>query len=177
MAESLYSVAEHFKDIDPGIIERTQKLVKEELEVLMPKIKEIRKDLEGKTAAIYVGGAFKAFSLIKALRHLGMKVLMVGSQTGTEEDYAELATITDPGTIIVDDANPLELAAFIKETDVDVFIGGVKERPHRLQTRRGLLRPQPRAQGSSGRLRGHVQFCQGSSQLGHEPGLELCSQA
>ncbi len=129
MAESLYSVAEHFKDIDPGIIERTQKLVKEELEVLMPKIKEIRKDLEGKTAAIYVGGAFKAFSLIKALRHLGMKVLMVGSQTGTEEDYAELATITDPGTIIVDDANPLELAAFIKETDVDVFIGGVKERP------------------------------------------------
>ncbi len=129
MAESLYTVAEHFKDIDPGIVERTQKLVKEELEVLMPKLKEMRKDLEGKTAAIYVGGAFKAFSLIKALRHLGMKVLMVGSQTGTEEDYAELATITDPGTILVDDANPLELAAFIKETDVDFFVGGVKERP------------------------------------------------
>jgi nitrogenase molybdenum-cofactor synthesis protein NifE len=31
-----------------------------------------------------VGGAFKAFSLIKALRYLGMKVVLVGSQTGNE---------------------------------------------------------------------------------------------
>jgi nitrogenase molybdenum-cofactor synthesis protein NifE len=58
-----------------------------------------------------------------------MKVVMVGSQTGTEEDYAEVAAICDPDTIIVDDANPLELSAFIKEKDVDVFVGGVKERP------------------------------------------------
>ena len=89
----------------------------------------MRGDLEGKKVAIYVGGSFKAFSLIKAFRHLGMKVVMVGSQTGTKEDYEELAAICDPGTILVDDANPLELSAFIKEKDVDVFVGGVKERP------------------------------------------------
>ena len=35
----------------------------------------------------------------------------------------------DPGTIIVDDSNPLELAKFCLEKDVDLFIGGVKERP------------------------------------------------
>jgi nitrogenase molybdenum-cofactor synthesis protein NifE len=29
----------------------------------------------------------------------------------------------------VDDANPLELAAFLEEKKVDVFVGGVKERP------------------------------------------------
>ena len=58
-----------------------------------------------------------------------MKVVMVGSQTGTKEDYAELERISDPGTILVDDANPLELSAFIKEKDVDIFVGGVKERP------------------------------------------------
>jgi nitrogenase molybdenum-cofactor synthesis protein NifE len=29
----------------------------------------------------------------------------------------------------VDDTNPLELASFLVEQDVDVFIGGVKERP------------------------------------------------
>jgi nitrogenase molybdenum-cofactor synthesis protein NifE len=54
---------------------------------------------------------------------------MVGSQTGTPEDYAELAEITDPGTIIVDDSNPLELSSFLKEKEVDIFVGGVKERP------------------------------------------------
>ena len=42
---------------------------------------------------------------------------------------SEMAASSDPGTIIVDDANPLELAQFIKEKDVDVFVGGVKERP------------------------------------------------
>lgn len=129
MADSLYAVAEHFKDVDPQIVARTKALVREELEVLFPQLQELRRDLEGKRAAIYVGGAFKAFSLIKAFRHLGMQVVVVGSQTGTCEDYEELATITDPGTIIVDDSNPLELSQFIKEKGVDVFVGGVKERP------------------------------------------------
>ena len=128
-ARALYDVAEFFKDQDPGIMDRAKAVVREELETLRPKLAEYRKDLEGKTAAIYVGGAFKAFSLIKSFRHLGMKVAMVGSQTGTAEDYAELEAVTDPGTIIVDDANPLELSAFIREKDVDVFVGGVKERP------------------------------------------------
>jgi nitrogenase molybdenum-cofactor synthesis protein NifE len=129
MAQALYDVADHFADKDPDIVARTGALVREELGTLLPELKKLRADLEGKRAAIYVGGAFKAFSLIKAFRHLGMRVCIVGSQTGTREDYEELAAITDPGTIIVDDANPLELSAFIKEKDVDVFVGGVKERP------------------------------------------------
>lgn len=129
MAESLYDVAEHFADRDPGIVERTRGIVRDELESLMPEIKKLAADLKGKKAAVYTGGAFKAFSLVKAFRHLGMQVSIVGSQTGTEEDYRELAEISDPGTIIVDDANPLDLSAFIKEKDVDVFVGGVKERP------------------------------------------------
>lgn len=129
MAESLYTVARFFQDKDPGIMDRTRELVKEELSTLYPKLQEYRRALEGKKAAIYVGGAFKAFSLVKAFRHLGMQVVLVGSQTGTEEDYQELHEITDEGTIIVDDSNPLELSAFLKEKDVDVFVGGVKERP------------------------------------------------
>ncbi len=129
MADALYQVAEFFQDKDPGIMERTQELVRDELSRLMPELERYRGDLEGKKAAIYVGGSFKAFSLIKAFRHLGVKVVIVGSQTGTKEDYQELAEISDPGTILVDDANPLELSAFIKEKDVDVFVGGVKERP------------------------------------------------
>ena len=129
MADSLYKVADFFKDKDPEIVERTRTLVRDELQNLMPELAQYRRDLEGKKVAMYVGGSFKAFSLVKAFRHLGMKVVMVGSQTGTKEDYAELEQITDPGTVIVDDANPLELSHFIKEKDVDIFVGGVKERP------------------------------------------------
>ncbi|MDH3359289.1 MAG: nitrogenase iron-molybdenum cofactor biosynthesis protein NifE [Desulfobulbaceae bacterium] len=127
MAESLYAVAEFFKDDE--IMARTRKLVAEEVGSLQVELNRYRKVLTGKKAAIYVGGAFKAFSLIKAFRLLGMDVVMVGSQTGTREDYEELAAICDPGTIIVDDSNPLELSSFLKEKDVDIFVGGVKERP------------------------------------------------
>src|SRR5208283_5789168 len=129
MAQALYEVAVFFKDKDPGIIERTRQLVKDELTLLYPELQKFREDLSGKKAAIYVGGAFKAFSLVKAFRLLGMDVVLVGSQTGTEEDYRELSEITDEGTIIVDDSNPLELAAFLQEKEVDIFVGGVKERP------------------------------------------------
>ncbi len=129
MAEALYSVARFFEDRDPRIMERARDLVRAELSTLYPKLQEYRKALQGKKAAIYVGGAFKAFSLIKAFRLIGMRVVLVGSQTGTEEDYQELHDITDEGTIIVDDSNPLELSSFLKEKDVDVFVGGVKERP------------------------------------------------
>ncbi len=129
MAESLYDIARFFEHLDPDIMERTRDLVKEELSALFPELQEYRSALTGKKAAIYVGGAFKAFSLVKAFRQLGMQVVLVGSQTGTEEDYRELHEITDDGTIIVDDSNPLELSAFLQEKDVDIFVGGVKERP------------------------------------------------
>jgi nitrogenase molybdenum-cofactor synthesis protein NifE len=127
MAESLYSVARFFKE--PQIMQRTQELVREEIKQVYPRLQEYRRALTGKKAAIYVGGAFKAFSLVKALNLLGMKVVLVGSQTGNKDDYQQLKDICDPGTIIVDDSNPLELSSFLSEKAVDLFIGGVKERP------------------------------------------------
>lgn len=127
MSKSLYDVARHFKDRE--MLKRTQEMVREELERIMPVIADYRKVLEGKRAAIYVGGAFKAFSLVAALRLLGMTTVMVGSQTGNKDDYEQLRELCDEGTIIADDSNPLELSSFLEEKDVDVFIGGVKERP------------------------------------------------
>ncbi|TKB23344.1 nitrogenase iron-molybdenum cofactor biosynthesis protein NifE [Desulfopila sp. IMCC35006] len=127
MAEALYSVARHFDD--PEMLAKARQVVKDELVTLLPELARYKQALTGKKAAIYVGGAFKAFSLVKAFRLIGMDVVMVGSQTGTKEDYNELAEITDEGCIIVDDANTLELSSFLKEKDVDVFVGGVKERP------------------------------------------------
>ena len=127
MAGALYGIAEHFKD--PAMLAKTRDLVAEEIAQILPEIERCRVDLEGKRAAIFVGGAFKAISLVKALRLLGMKTVLAGSQTGTTEDYAYLSELCDPGTVIVDDSNPAELSSFLAEDKVDLFIGGVKERP------------------------------------------------
>jgi len=128
MSAALYEVAKFFSD-DPAIMARAQQLVRGEIAAIYPEIQRYRQKLAGKKAAIYVGGAFKAFSLMRALRLIGMQTAIVGSQTGDKEDYRQLQEMADSGTIIVDDSNPLELAKFCLEKDVDLFIGGVKERP------------------------------------------------
>ncbi len=127
-SDALYKVASFFKD-DPEIMEKTMALVKKEVSRIIPGLEAKKKDLAGKKAALYVGGAFKAFSLIKALKTIGMSVVLAGSQTGTKEDYEILREMCDDGTVILDDANPLELAKYAVEKDADLFIGGVKERP------------------------------------------------
>jgi len=126
-ASALYEVARHFDN--PSMMTRTEILVRREIERILPEIQGYKAVLKGKKAAIYVGGSFKAFSLVKALRHLGISTALVGSQTGNKNDYDYLRQLCDEGTILVDDTNPLELSRFMKEKEVDLLIGGVKERP------------------------------------------------
>jgi nitrogenase molybdenum-cofactor synthesis protein NifE len=127
MSKALYDVAEFFDD--GQMLDKAKCLVRDEVAAIMPELKQIRGDLQGKRAAVYTGGAFKAFSLVRSLRALGMKTVLAGSQTGNKEDYALLRELCDEDTILVDDTNPLELAKFVQEKHVDLFIGGVKERP------------------------------------------------
>lgn len=127
MSDALYDVARFFNDED--MMNKARKLVKEEISRMMPALAWYKERLTGKKAAIYVGGAFKAISLVKALRLIGVQSVIVGSQTGTTEDYELIKQLCDEGTIIVDDSNPVELSHFVKEKQADIFIGGVKERP------------------------------------------------
>ncbi len=127
MSKALYDVADFFDDDE--MRDAARRVIQEEVAKLMPQLAPYRKDLQGKKAAVYTGGAFKVFSLVRSLRTLGMDVVVAGSQTGSVEDYKLLTELCDPGTVILDDTNPLELAKFVKEKDVDLFIGGVKERP------------------------------------------------
>ncbi len=111
------------------IIENTKRLIEKEERKLSNKLDFYKGRLEGRKAAIYVGGGFKAISLIKQFKELGIKTIMVGTQTGKKDDYEIIQSITDEGTIILDDSNPYELEKFILEKDADILVGGVKERP------------------------------------------------
>ena len=127
MSRALYEVADFFGDA--GMIAAARELVRDEVAKIMPELRRYREALTGRRAAVYTGGAFKAFSLVRSLRTLGMQTVLVGSQTGNKEDYKLLGDLCDEGTILVDDTNPLELSRFVQEKEVDLFIGGVKERP------------------------------------------------
>lgn len=114
---------------DERVIEKAEKFTREESAKLQSFLAMYKPLLEGKKAAIYVGGGFKAISLVRQFNELGIETVVVGTQTGKKEDYDILRELTVPGTIIMDDANPSELETFMKEKQADILVGGVKERP------------------------------------------------
>ncbi len=127
MSRALYDVVERIGDAE--MMARARDMVREEVSAIMPEIRKYRARLEGARAMVYTGGAFKVFSMVRSLRTLGMKTVVAGSQTGNKEDYAQLRDLCDEDTVLLDDANPMELAKYVQEKDVDLIVGGVKERP------------------------------------------------
>ncbi len=114
---------------DSDIATKTENLINKNFDKTNKKLDFYRNKLKGKKAAIYVGGGFKAISLIKQFNDLGMKTVMVGTQTGKKEDYETINSLVNEGTVILDDSNPTELEKFMKEKGADILVGGVKERP------------------------------------------------
>lgn len=114
---------------DESTLRKTEELIARETNRVETIIKGYRSKLQGKKAAVYVGGGFKAISLIKQFREIGIDVVMIGTQTGREEEYQTINNLVDDGTVILDDANPAELERFMMEKGAHLLVGGVKERP------------------------------------------------
>lgn len=114
---------------DEAVMIKAEKFISVEKAKIQKTIEFYRKRLIGKKAAIYVGGGYKAISLIKQFNELGIETVMVGTQTGKPRDYEIIKSITKEGTVILDDANPYELEKFMLEKGADILVGGVKERP------------------------------------------------
>ncbi|MDR2671794.1 MAG: nitrogenase iron-molybdenum cofactor biosynthesis protein NifE [Coriobacteriales bacterium] len=112
-----------------GLVSRAEQFCLRESKRLNDALEPYRTRLVGNRAAIYVGGGFKAISLIRQFRELDMDTVMVGTQTGRPEDYEVIRALVSPGCIVLDDANPAELEKFMVEKGADILVGGVKERP------------------------------------------------
>jgi nitrogenase molybdenum-cofactor synthesis protein NifE len=92
-------------------------------------LSKYRAKFRGKKAAIYVGRGFKAISLIKQFNEMGIETVVVGTQTGKEEDYEIIEQLVGPDAVILDDANPSELEEYMLSKGANILVGGVKERP------------------------------------------------
>jgi nitrogenase molybdenum-cofactor synthesis protein NifE len=125
-AETLRKIAAYFED--EKMKKRAEALIEREMSAIRPILQKYREKLAGKRAAIYVGGAYKAMAIIRQLKELGMEVVISGTQTGKKEEYQCMSGMLSEGTVIIDDANPAELEKFLREKNVDVMAGGVKER-------------------------------------------------
>jgi nitrogenase molybdenum-cofactor synthesis protein NifE len=123
---SLRKTAEYFGSEE--IKKKAEEILEAETNRIMPEISRVRERVNGKRAAIYMGGPAKALTLIKGFSELGMEVVIIGTQTGKKEDYEQISYSVRDGTVIVDDANPLELAELLVKQKADLMVAGVKER-------------------------------------------------
>ena len=114
---------------DPEIKRNAENLISRKSAEVAAVLEEYKEKCKGKKVAIYVGGGFKAISLIKQFNELGMATVMVGTQTGRKEEYDTIRDLSEDGTVILDDTNPSELEKYMREKGADLLVGGVKERP------------------------------------------------
>jgi len=82
MSNALGTVAEFFDS--QQMRDRADKIILRETSRVMPAIQACRARVAGKKAAIYMGGAAKAVSLVRAFQDLGMEVVIIGTQTEVE---------------------------------------------------------------------------------------------
>ena len=126
MASALRTTAAFFGD--QTMTRKAEEIISRETSRVQPLIEHHRSRIYGKKAAIYMGGAAKAVSLVNAFQELGMHVVIIGTQTGERDDYTKISHIVKDGTVIIDDANPLELQDLLIRQKVDLLVSGVKER-------------------------------------------------
>jgi nitrogenase molybdenum-cofactor synthesis protein NifE len=126
MSSALRTAAEFFDSQE--LKEKEEEIILRETTRVMPQIEHHRARVSGKKAAIYMGGAAKAVSLVRAFQELEMDVVIIGTQTGDRDDYQKIAYIVKEGTVIIDDANPLELKELLIKQGADLLVAGVKER-------------------------------------------------
>ncbi len=114
---------------DEEALKKAKAFIAEETPKAKDFMDKYRPQLEGKKAAIYVGGGFKAISLIRQFNELGIETVVVGTQTGKKDEYEIIGQLVNKDTVILDDASPSELEEFMLKKKADILVGGVKERP------------------------------------------------
>jgi len=123
MASALRCTAGFFGGSMPS---KAEEIIDREMARVMPQIEYHRSRVRGKKAAIYMGGAAKAVSLVRAFHELGMEVVIIGTQTGDRDDYQKISYMVRDGTVIIDDANPLELKELLIRQNADLLVAGLK---------------------------------------------------
>ncbi|HID27440.1 MAG TPA: hypothetical protein EYP22_06420 [Methanosarcinales archaeon] len=97
-AKALRDTAKFF---GPELEERSEKIIKREMEKYQPQIDYYRSRLQGKTVLLYQG-APRAWHWILPLRDLGMEVVVTATTFGHKDDYEKIIDKVRNGTIVID---------------------------------------------------------------------------
>ena len=121
MSRCLRNIAKFFNDAQ--LIDRTEKIIEEEISRMNIQLEPYRKKLKGKRMVLYTGGV-KSWSIVSAAQDLGMQVVATSTKKSTEEDKSRIKKLLGKDGIMLEKGSPEELLRVIKQTKADLLVAG-----------------------------------------------------
>ncbi len=118
--------------------ERVERLLEEEEEKCRQRLAPYRERLEGKKAVLFTGGV-KTWSMVNALRELGVEILAAGTQNSTLEDFYRMKGLMHQDAKIIEDTSTAGLLAVMAEKMPDLIVAGGKTKFLALKTKTPFL--------------------------------------
>ncbi len=118
--------------------DRVEALIQDEEARCKVRIAPYRARLEGKRAVLFTGGV-KTWSMVNALRELGVEVLAAGTQNSTLEDFHRMKALMHKDARIIEDTSTAGLLAIMREKVPDLVVAGGKTKFLALKTRTPFL--------------------------------------
>ncbi len=124
--------------LDTTMRDRVEALVGDEEARCKARIAPHRARLQGKRAVLFTGGV-KTWSMVNALRELGVEILAAGTQNSTLEDFHRMKALMHRDARIIDDTSTAGLLAVMREKLPDLIVAGGKTKFLALKTRTPFL--------------------------------------
>ena len=118
--------------------ERVERLLEEEEEKCRRRLAPYRARLAGKRAVLFTGGV-KTWSMVNALRELGVEILAAGTQNSTLEDFYRMKGLMHRDAKIIEDTSTAGLLAVMAEKMPDLIVAGGKTKFLALKTKTPFL--------------------------------------
>ncbi len=118
--------------------ERVEHLLEQEEEKCRLRLLPYRMRLEGKRAVLFTGGV-KTWSMVNALRELGVEILAAGTQNSTLEDFYRMKGLMHQDAKIIEDTSTAGLLAVMAEKLPDLIVAGGKTKFLALKTKTPFL--------------------------------------
>ena len=118
--------------------ERVETLLAEEEPKCRVALEPYKKGLEGKRCVLFTGGV-KTWSMVSALRELGVEILAAGTQNSTLDDFHRMKALMHQDATIIEDTSSAGLLSVMYEKLPDMIVAGGKTKYLALKTRTPFL--------------------------------------
>lgn len=118
--------------------DRVERLIEEEETRCRTLIAPYKARLEGKRAVLFTGGV-KTWSMVDALRELGVEILAAGTQNSTLEDFYRMKSLMHKDARIIEDTSTAGLLEVMREKMPDLIVAGGKTKYLALKTKTPFL--------------------------------------